>query len=267
MIGSMSYIREDSSRVRRQLTQEAIDLAMRGQWEEAVVVNREIIESFPTDADAYNRLGRALTELGRYREAREAYNRALELDPWNTIARKNLNRLALLRDEAVVPQPARHQIAPQLFVGEVGKSGVVSLEGLAPRETLARLVAGDELFLRVRGERLLVEDHPGNYIGEVEPRHSLRLIRLIAGGNQYAAAIASLGDKEVKVAIRETFQHPSQAGKLSFPVVETPSRAPERVEEETLEIEEEEEETLSTVASDAEGEEKIASDGDKLPRD
>jgi hypothetical protein len=38
------------------------------------------------------------------------------------------------------------------------------------------------------------------------------------GGNQYVAAVAAITESgDIKVFIRETFQHPSQAGKLSFP--------------------------------------------------
>ena len=45
---------------------EAIALAMQGRWEEAVAANRAILELFPEDVDAYNRLGSALMELGEY---------------------------------------------------------------------------------------------------------------------------------------------------------------------------------------------------------
>ena len=44
------------------------------------------------------------------------------------------------------------------------------------------------------------------------------MAKLIKGGNKYIAAIVSLDHEKVKVIIRETFQHPSQAGKLSFPI-------------------------------------------------
>ena len=54
----------------------------------------------------------------------------------------------------------------------------------------------------------------------MELKHAFRLIRLIEGGNQYAAAIASSND-ELKVLIKEVYQHPSQAGRLSFPIRET----------------------------------------------
>ena len=60
-------------RLKQQRSKEAIDLAMQGKWQEAVTVNKEIIQDFPEDVDAYNRLGRAYMELGDYKQAREAY--------------------------------------------------------------------------------------------------------------------------------------------------------------------------------------------------
>jgi shikimate kinase len=50
---------EEHSKLGQQLSEEAVELAMRGQWEEAVVVNKDIIERFPGDVSAYNRLGKA----------------------------------------------------------------------------------------------------------------------------------------------------------------------------------------------------------------
>ena len=44
-----------------------------------------------------------------------------------------------------------------------------------------------------------------------------RLVRLILGGNEYTATIVTSKAEELSVIIRETYQHPSQVGKLSFP--------------------------------------------------
>ena len=51
---------EDRIRLRRVLPERAIALAMQSRWSEAADVNRKIIELYPNDADAYNRLGKAL---------------------------------------------------------------------------------------------------------------------------------------------------------------------------------------------------------------
>lgn len=212
----MSLQSEDKARLKRQATQEAISLAMQSRWQEAVAVNQGIIERFPTDVDAYNRLGRALTELGEYAQAREAYRQALDLNPQNTIARKNLIRLSLLREERQATEADHKLISPDLFIEERGRAGIVSLDNLASSDVLAKLVAGDQVNLRVEGQRLIVEDRQGISLGQVELRYASRLVKLIQGGNRYSAAIASLDQNGVKVAIKEAYQDPSQAGRLSF---------------------------------------------------
>src|SRR5258708_1540181 len=84
---------EDKTRVKRVRTDQAIQFAMQSRWDDAIAANRAIIAAFPAEADAYNRLGKALSEVGKIKEAREAYQNALEIEPTNQIARKNLERL------------------------------------------------------------------------------------------------------------------------------------------------------------------------------
>jgi len=205
------------ARLRRRRTKEAIALAMQGRWDEAVPANRSIIQVFPRDTNAYNRLGKALTELGRYDEAKKAYMKALEIDAKNSIARKNLRRLSLLTEAQLVPSGGRHRAIPQVFIEETGKAGVASLKQVAPRDVLAKIAAGDPVYLRPKGQGIIVENKLGEYLGQVEPRIGTRLSKLINEGNQYTAAITSSGDGEVKVIITEVFQHPSQVGRPSFP--------------------------------------------------
>jgi tetratricopeptide (TPR) repeat protein len=220
---------EEKSGLERQLSKEAIDLAIQGRWEEAVIANRNIIVKFPTDADAYNRLGRALTELGEFAQAREAYAKTLELAPNNAIAKKNLARLASLSEFKATSHRGHHKVAPELFITEVGKMGVVNLCNLAPRGILAKMGLGDEVHLSVKGQRLIVQSEQREYLGEVEPKHGLRLIKLMEGGNEYAAAVFGIGEGEMKVVIKEIYQHPSQVGRISFPI-----EAAERFGEEAL---------------------------------
>ena len=82
----MAIFPEERLRAKRHLTDRAIALAMASRWEDAARVNRELLGLFPDDVDSHNRLGKALTELGRLDEAREAYSRAAALDPTNVIA-------------------------------------------------------------------------------------------------------------------------------------------------------------------------------------
>jgi tetratricopeptide (TPR) repeat protein len=207
---------ERQIRLKQQRSKEAIDLAMRGQWQEAVAINKEIIENFPDDVDTYNRLGRACMELGDYAQAREAYGRAVELDPYNTIANRNLRRLDDLK-ETVGLEVGTDKVEPHHFIEEIGKAGVVNLYDLAPKEIRARMVAGDKVYLKVDGSILMAENGRGEYLGRVEPGYAQRLARLMLGGNQYTAAVVSSTAEMMTIIIREIYQHPSQAGKLSFP--------------------------------------------------
>jgi len=203
-------------RLKQQRSKEAIDLAMQARWQEAVDINKEIIESFPEDVDACNRLGRAYMELGQYALAREAYSRAVQLDPYNAIAARNLRRLSDL-GESDNDEVETDTVDPHHFIEEIGKAGVVTLYELAPKENRARMVAGDKVNLNVEGSILSVENRRGVYMGKVEPKYAQRLIRLMLGGNQYTASVVRSTMDMMTIIIRETYQHPSQAGKLSFP--------------------------------------------------
>ncbi len=243
----MTYQEEEQAGLRRRRSKQAIALAMQGRWREAIVANQSLIESFPNDVNAYNRLGRAHMELGEYSQAKEAYRRALELDPYNTIARKNLERLSRLGEAVVGLQEDSHHVEPQHFVEETGKAGVVNLYRLGSWEVLAKMVAGDKAYLKIDGSSLIVGNAQGEYLGQVEPKHEQRLMKLMEGGNKYSAAIISSTEGIVTVIVREVYQDPSQAGKLSFPAKDFKSPRPyisdrivRRELEEFGEVEEEE---------------------------
>jgi tetratricopeptide (TPR) repeat protein len=217
---------EDKGKLKRNWAEQAVSLALHGRWEEAIAINENIVSLFPDDTDAHNRLGKAYTEIGRYVEARLAYNRTLSIDEFNSIARKNLQRLASLASTAVVApvapaatpeSPVAPQIVPQLFIATTGKTGTTTLINVADQETLARVTAGTPVVLEVQGSTLIVKSQRGVRLGEVEPKLGQRLIHFTQAGNRYAAAITSLDTHTVRVILRETHQHPSQVGRVSFP--------------------------------------------------
>jgi hypothetical protein len=155
-------------------------------------------------------------ELGQYAKSTEAYSRTVEIDPYNAIANRNLRRIADM-DQSETEEVDTDQVAPHHFIEEIGRSGTVVLYDLAPKEKRARMVAGDNVVLKVDGTSLLVENKRGEYMGRVEPKTAQRLGRLITGGNQYSATIVRAKADMMSIIIRETYQDPSQAGKLSFP--------------------------------------------------
>ena len=208
---------EEKIRLKKQWTDQAIQQALANQWEEAVITNKNILSIYPTEAEAYNRLGKAFSELGQYAEARQAYSQTLKYSPNNTIAKKNLERLSLLQEEPVQAPSGTERIDPRLFIEETGKTGMTELINLAPSSVLAKVGVGDKVQLRVIGHTLLVRNAAGEDIGQVEPRLANRLINFMAGGNRYAAAILAMEQGQVRLIIREEYQHPSMFGKVSFP--------------------------------------------------
>ncbi len=206
------------TRLKRQLAELAIRQASEAAWADAAETNRRLIE-FGLDSEAENRLAKALWELGELGDAREHYVKALQLDPTNRIAERNIERLKVLLVEAgerTVPAKPGSKAPVSIFVEETGKTGFAHLTNLARPAELAQVNPGDAVELVPEGNRLVAISN-GIRIGVVEPRVAARLLKLIADGNKYLAGVTSLGDKDVRLIIREVFQDPRNYGKVSFP--------------------------------------------------
>jgi hypothetical protein len=206
------------TRTKRQLADQAIAQASAAQWADAAATNRKLLELGP-DAEAENRLAKALWELGELGAAREHYQTALALDPTNRIAERNIDRLKMLlvaAGEKTVPAQEGSKAPVSIFVEETGKTGFAFLTDLATPRELAQINPGDNVELIPEGNRLIAISN-GKRIGVVEPRVAARLLKLMADGNKYAAGVTSLGDKDVRIIIREVFQDPRNYGKVSFP--------------------------------------------------
>src|SRR5438046_4556019 len=208
---------EEKARLKKQWTDLAIQQALSSQWEEAVITNKNILNLFPAEPDAYNRLGKAYSELGQYVEARQSYSQTLKYSPDNTIAKKNLERLSLLQEEPVQIHAGSERIDPRLFIEETGKTGMTDLINISSASVLAKVGVGDKVQLHVSGHTLLVRTAAAEDIGQIEPRLANRLINFMEGGNRYAAAILAMDNGQVRLIIREEYQHPSMFGKVSFP--------------------------------------------------
>jgi tetratricopeptide (TPR) repeat protein len=219
----MALEADTTTRQRRQLGEAAIAHATRGEWEAAVEANRQLLE-FGPDIDACNRLGKALAELGRHAEALAAYEQALERDATNRIAQRNVERLRLLTQSGT-SEPRNGKGRPvkapaTVFIEEMGKTGRARLINRGPPRVLAPLSPGDAIELAADKEQLVARVGTET-IGTVEPRIGTRLLKLMAGGNRYEAAITTIHEAggEVTIIIREVFTHPSNFGKVSFPTV------------------------------------------------
>ncbi len=255
---------DEQARLMRTNSRLAISLAMEGKWREAVDANQAILANLPDNmpeprVDALNRLGRAYMELHEYPDARDAYHKAKELDPYNSIAEKNLKRLAALKTDRGHAAEEGAPVEPRHFIEETGKAGVVRLTNVASRPVLARMVAGDRVNLEASDGNLVATDAAGNFLGQIEAKHGQRLARLMAGGNRYTASVVSASDSGLQVMVREAYQDPSQMDQLSFPSKGVDSLHPyvsEKLIKSRMEYEEEPVDDMGFPAGEEEPEEE-----------
>ena len=203
---------------RSQYVEDAIRLAMDSKWEEAVELNQFVLENFGPEDQVYNRLGKALTELGRLEEARDQYEKSLRLNPFNTVAKKNRSKLEVLIQHKADIKSGATRVDLNLFVEEMGKTVITQLEAVEDPDVCEKVVAGDIAELTVAGDTITVATLRGIKLGQLEAKMARRLIKFIAGGNRYQAGVTGCENGQVRVIVRETYQDPKFAGKPSFPM-------------------------------------------------
>lgn len=201
------------------LAQKAISAALDANWKEAVTLNQQILKTSAEDIDALNRLSRAFAELGNIKKAKRLAEKALKLDPFNSIAAKALAKWKGLKKGEPL---GSNLTGADAFLEEPGKTRMLSLIHLGDAKLIAKLDAGDTVRLTPHSHRVSVITMDGKYIGRLPDDISARLRKLIALGNEYSILVKSTVSSDVKIFIREV----KRATKLS----ETPSFPPEKID-------------------------------------
>ncbi|HEV8534745.1 MAG TPA: tetratricopeptide repeat protein [Candidatus Limnocylindria bacterium] len=223
----MPQITDSGLRVRA-LAEQATAAALEADWPRAIEVNQKILELAPDDVESRNRLGRALVELGRLDEAKAAFAEVLKTEPYNSIALRNQARIVALQEHKTKPASTTTKTQPRLFIEDMGKTGILRLINPAPVHVLAKYSPGAECDLREQEGLLAVHARDGELVGFLEPKVGRRLIDLLRTGNQYVAALVSTDPLNARVAIREVFQSPENASRISFPGHHRPAETKER---------------------------------------
>lgn len=220
---------------RRHRVDSAIAHALARRWDLAAEENRGLLEDDPTDVEAANRLGKALTELGDTAGAIDAYERAIKIDSTNAIARKNLARLEEQRKSkrparaASKARPSTASSAPRTrrvdvateslrtapLIEDFGKAADLTLQRVNARASTL-VGTGDPAELELTSSGVAVKTSGGAILGHIDPRTGLRLKRMIEGGNKYSVVILRATEGNVEVHVRETAKHPSLVGQASF---------------------------------------------------
>ena len=202
---------------RSQYGEDAVQLAIAGKWDEAAKLNRFIVENFGSDEESQNRLGKALSELGKLKEAKASYEVALKLNPMNSIAKRNAARINALLHQKEGLKVGGTKVDLNLFVEEMGKTIITPVES-APPDICSKVAAGDVAELRIEADGIVAETSRGVRLGLIEAKLARRLTKFMRGGNRYQAGVMSCDGATVKLIVRETYQDPKFVGKPSFPI-------------------------------------------------
>jgi hypothetical protein len=202
---------------RSQYAEDAVQLAIAGKWDDAVKLNKFIVDNFGADEETQNRLGKALSELGKLKEAKASYEAALKLNPMNSIAKRNAARINALLHQKEGLKVGGTKVDLNLFVEEMGKTVITTVEN-SPADICSKVAPGDVAELRIEDDGIVAETSRGVRLGQLESKLARRLTKFMRGGNRYQAGLTSCEGSTVKLIVRETYQDPRFAGKPSFPM-------------------------------------------------
>lgn len=182
------------------LSQKAINAALSGNWKLAIDINKNILAQSPNDTDALNRLARAFAETGNVNSAKKMAKKVVNLDPFNSIALKSLEKWKGLKKFSKSSSKTQK---PYVFLEEPGKTKIVQLINICKENTISELDCGDELTLHSHGHNVNICTEDGKYVGRLPDDLSARLKKLIKVGNTYLVVVKNSNKDSVKVFLKE----------------------------------------------------------------
>ncbi|MBI3342454.1 tetratricopeptide repeat protein [Candidatus Curtissbacteria bacterium] len=184
------------------LAQLAAQAALSSDWQEAILINKKILGVNENDVEALNRTARAHVCLGELEKAQKIYKKVLELDPYNIIANKNMEKISKSSGNGHKSIVFNYNLS-NLFLSEPGKTKVLNLINLAPPNVLALLNYGEQVSLNVKTHAVSITSTDGVYLGALPDDIAHKLITFITGGNKYEAFVKSVSPKSLTIFVRE----------------------------------------------------------------
>jgi len=194
------------------LEDQAVKVALEGDWNTAITLNLEIIKETPDNIPALNRIAKAYTQIGDSEKAIAAYEHVLCLDKYNSIAQK---KCALLKNSPCKPVNCA-KIVTTDFLEERGKTKTTQLVRLADNNILTNLQPGQQVNLVIKSHWIAVTTQDNTYIGALADNISFNIKQYIAGGNKFQAVIRTAEANQVTIFMRETFRAAQFANTPSF---------------------------------------------------
>ncbi|MCL4847415.1 MAG: tetratricopeptide repeat protein [Acidobacteria bacterium] len=99
-VAAPTSVQADARKDARSQVEFGIQVAQRGLWKEAIYRWERATQIDPTYAAAFNNLAIGFEQSGEFDRAREAYERAVELEPNNLLIRQNFDLFKEINDRA-----------------------------------------------------------------------------------------------------------------------------------------------------------------------
>lgn len=198
----------------------AIDAAIFNNWQIAIKINQKIVEISPEDVEALNRLAHAYLSLGKMQKAQKIYAKVLEINPFNIIARKNLEKVSKLatdkNGQTNGDNTASMGNPSAIFLYEPGKTKIINLLNLAPPIILASLTCAQKLSIIAKKHQVHITSGDGTYLGALPDDLAHRLIAFIQSGNQYEVYVKQASTKSLSVFVKEIFRSDKYSNQPTF---------------------------------------------------
>ncbi len=199
------------------LHKQAINAAITCNWQTAIDLNQKILEVESQNTEVLNRLAKAFFEMGSYSQAKKLYTQVLEIDPYNTIAQKNLKKAASLKKDGINTASQSMALSPAMFLEEPGVTTLVNLVKIAEPQKLLKLSPGTVVNLVSKKRGVSVTDSRDVYLGAFPDDSAFHLLKLLKGGNKYTSIIKSIRPPSgLTVLIRETYRSKKFKNQASF---------------------------------------------------
>jgi len=187
----------------KNLENQAIKAVLVQNWEKAIEINKKIIKEDSKNISALNRLARCHWELGDIEKALKTYKKVLKIDNFNPIANKSFTRLSKGGKIKKKLNKKGALFSFNVFLEEPGKTKIVSLIRLTEPDVLGKLNNGDKVLMIAKKRLVNIQSEEGNYLGTIPEDLSLKLIKLMNGGNQYSAFVKNVDHQTLQIFIKE----------------------------------------------------------------
>ncbi|MBI51922.1 MAG: hypothetical protein CL779_01720 [Chloroflexi bacterium] len=212
---------QSKSLIYKNLVSDATQFALKGDWKKAISTNKEILSLNKLDVQALNRIGKAHLELGKLKESKKSYTKALQIDPLNTIARRNLKELEQMKDEKTLQGKVQNKsnleklVRNDILIQTAARSAEFIIDKPNSR-VIKNLVPGTELLIIASENGVEITNTRKVALGTIEPRSALRLKTCIDGGSQFEVIFKDFFGNSGVIQILETYREPSVALETPF---------------------------------------------------